>query len=159
VLIGNPITGEIYANTEQTEIYVHSQGNESSDINIISASGIPNDKLNFKQPIRIRITASGIYEYRGIDTQADAMYSAGANESNTQDPVYLSQIRFGTIQPFSGLQVFVTGAQYGDYYVADTELDAFDGTATDTSMASISPPATNNRKIGVLVQLDAANGV
>lgn len=157
VFIGNPDGGTIYVDENtRTEIYVHDDGATVSGASFISASGIPKDKVRFRQPILIKQSPNGSYRYVGIDDQSDTLYSAGNTETVTADPVYVEQIRYGTIHPYSGLSVLVVGAMYdGTYWVNDLIADAFDGTAEDTSMVSITPPTTNNRQIAVLIQLDA----
>ena len=157
--IGNPVTGNIFVdNATRTQVYVHGFGSEPSGTNAISASGIPKDKLRFGQPILIKLMDSGNYRFVGIDDTADNIYSSGLTEEATQEPVYPNQIRWGTLQPYTGLQAMVTAAMYGDDWVDDLISDAFDGTAQDTSASSITVPTTNNRQIGVLVQMDASTG-
>jgi hypothetical protein len=157
--LGDPVSCAIYRDAiTKTEIYVHGFGNDPSGVSVASANGLPKEYLVLGQPITIRLMDSGVYKFTGLYEQAGDLFNAGLTEENTQQPVYIDQLRYGTISPNGGLQVFVTAAPYGDNWVADIVADAFDGTALDTSAASIDVPTTNNRQIGVLVQMDASTG-
>lgn len=161
VFIGNQSTGEtVVPGSNGTQVYVYSSGGESGGVNIISASGIPKAKLNYGQPILIKKTPGGAYAFSRIDADVDEIYTQGLSEAPTQEPVLVSQIRWGTIHPVSAsLAVLVVGAWYGDTYVGDLVSAAFDGTAQDTGASSITVPTTNNRQVAVLIQMDATNGV
>lgn len=154
MVIGNPETGDVYADDAKTKIYAHIAGEEPSGLATLPASAIPIAKRTYGRPILVKPTARGTYRFVGLDDELDAEYSVGDSSTPDGEPVWVSQIRWGTIQPTGGLSVFVTGAFYDDTFVPDIVSDDFDGTVLDTLAVAVEPPTTNNRVKFVLVQLD-----
>jgi hypothetical protein len=157
VLIGNPaVNNQIFADTEETQIYVHSQGDTTQGVERISASGIPSEILKaYKRSILIRRSDSGAFVYAGVDTEYDEVYSQGQSTAIDQTPVQLNQLKYGILHRQSGLSLLLDGAMYGDDLVRDLITPDFvSGTVQDTDGNNIVVPTTNRRAIGVLVQLD-----
>lgn len=154
MLIGNPETQTIFANVEKTLVFVHTAGNEPGGLTTIPVSNIPRNKLLYDQPILVKTTPYGTLRFVALDDSLDVIYSQGIDTSHDATPVWVNQIRWGTIQPVGDMSVLITSATYNNVRVPDILTDAFDGTAIDTDSNPISPPSTNNRVIFVLIQIN-----
>lgn len=159
VAIGDPISGLIYADTNETLVYIHGLGNEADSISTISAD-IPKSKLIFNNPILIEQTASGVWVFYQGDPDAQVQFSAGITAVPDQTPVNLSQFEYGTLHPHSGMVLRVLAAMYGNDYAGDTLTGDFaTGTVQDTSSNNIVIPTTNNRALAVMIQVTPSTGV
>lgn len=155
VLIGNTVTGEIYTDSTETQIFVHTSGDITQGTERISSSNIQNGILTFNRPIKIRLNDAGLYEFAGLDTEFNDIYSLGSSTAIDQTPVQINQLKYGILHRQSSLILLVDGAIYGDNLVRDlTTPDFNSGTVQDTDGNNIVVPTTNLKAIGVLVQLD-----
>lgn len=160
VKIGDPSTNEVYADENETLIYVQGLGTESGALSTISVTLQDKDHLIFGNPILIEQTATGQWVIDRGDPEGQSQFMAGVSAIPNQTPVNLNQLEYGTLHPFSGLVFQVLPAMYGNDYVGTKYTGDFaTGTVQDTSAANIVIPTTNNRAIAVLVQMTASTGV
>lgn len=156
VLIGHPAKGQIiFTDDTESQIFVHNQGDITQGVERISASGIAKELLTYKRAILIRRNDSDVFEFAGVDTQYDEVYSLGTSTQIDQTAVQINQLTYATLQPQTSLILLVKGAMYGDDLVKDLSTpDFITGTVQDTDGANIVVPTTNLKAIGVLVQLN-----
>lgn len=159
-VLGSPIHNKaVYADTEQSLVYVHGLGAEPGAIETIPASGISKELLIYGQPILLEQNDNGQWVFYNVDTQADAQFRAGITAEHDQTPISLSQLDYGTIHPQTGLVLLVKAAMYDDTWVDNLLTGDFStGTVQDTSAANITIPTTNNKAKIVLIQVDPAAG-
>lgn len=154
VRLGNPETGELFVSDDTSLVYISGYGDESDGISTMPRAGIPREYLKLNQTITVK-KQKNAYAYVGIDIDTGGLFNEGIEDQHDQSPISISQLDFGTLQPYSGMVAVVKGMLYGDDAVIDLLTADFSASPNDTLSNPINIPTNNNRAIGVLVQLDA----
>ena len=159
-ILGHPDTGDVVvADSDKKGLYwIHGRGSEPGAV-MTATSRVPIRDLFRNAPVLVQSTINGDVIV-AIDPDSGGEFFDGFDDRNDQSPVKLNQLFYGTLHPdASVLRLLVIGAMYDENWVADQYTGDFaTGTVQDTTPANIVIPTTNNRAIGILIQVDPTTG-
>ena len=159
-ILGHPDTGDVaVSGVDKKGLYwIHSRGSEPGAVTT-ATSRVPARDLFRNAPVLVQPTVNGDVII-AIDPDGGGEFFDGFDDRNDQSPVKLNQLFYGTLHPdASVLRLLVIGAMYDEHWVADQYTGDFaTGTVQDTTPANIVIPTTNNRAIGILIQVDPTTG-
>lgn len=163
-LIGNPVDNAVFVDGTDKDglVWVHGIGEDASSA-FPATNELAKSELVFGAPVIVQRQVNS-WAIIGKDPQQTAKFWKGTN-ANDQQPVTVSQLMYGTLQPTPptpSMQVLVIGAMYKQggvsYRVPDQYTADFSTSPDDTTSTAIDIPTTNTKAIGVLIQLDATTG-
>jgi hypothetical protein len=156
--LGDPVTGQIRVNEADIIglVYVHGIG-ENPNSAYTAENRIGLTELVYDRPVEVGYTESGKYKIVGLAVE-DGQYMNGVN-LNDQVPVNRGQMLDGGLVPNDASDVLYVGTTYivddaPEHTTDQNTGNLIDGTTNDTSAVAIQPPATANKAIMVLVQID-----
>lgn len=156
MFLGNPAAeigdSPLYANDEKTRVWICDNVDSPNTRTAIPIPNIPKSKLVYGTAVIVKDSVNG-YVFQGLDTEYDSHFSEDDSQQISQQPIVLTQILYGTIQPAGAMSVTVKSAFYGALFVSDIVTGDVT-TLLDTLAAPITLPTTNNRTKGLLIQLD-----
>lgn len=161
--LGNPTSGQVAVSgvDRQGLVWVHGVGDDvQSAFTAVNALPFASRFLVYGLPILVRFRNER-YIVEQLDAEIFGEFLSSYDGAHDQTPVFVDQIFYGTIHPNpsgADMTVLTIGAFYGDDRVPDTFSADFSTSPLDTSARAINVTTTNNRAIGVLIQLDASTG-
>jgi len=163
--LGNPTDNSVEVEGADRDglVWVHGLGANPQGAEPALNDAIAPKNLIYGAPVRVKQDVNGLIIV-SRDMEFWDRFFAGVSHHD-QNPVYISQIMYGTLQPDTptkSMKALVIGAVYTQadtsYYVADQLTGDFSSGVLDTESNSITVPTTNTRAIGILVQLDVTTG-
>ena len=163
--IGNPVDFAIPVEGAKQAglIWVHGLGDNPQAAEPALNEAIDAAHLVYNAPVKVKRDDAGL-TIVSRDMQLWEQFFAGAVQHD-QEPVYLSQIMYGTLLPTEprSMKALVIGAMYtqgeSSYFVSDQFTGDFSAGVLDVNGSAITIPTTNTRAKAVLVQVSAADGV
>lgn len=158
--IGNPVdqTVLVTGTDKQDLVWIHGLGPDPTSA-YPAINNLPKESLVYGAPVLVRKTVNG-YVITTKDFDRWGKFWQGA-DAHDQQPVYLSQLMYATLQPTvpsPSMKVMVIGGMFTQddvsYRVPDQETADFSTSPDDVDSVSIDIPTTNTRALGVLVQVD-----
>jgi hypothetical protein len=125
----------------------------------VCASKLARSELRYGRPVLVKRSNDAL-TVESVDAARDADYMANYRIDIDRRPVRVEQILWGTLHPSnSAMKALLTGARYGLLWAGDQLTADFSASPDDVDSNPIDIPSTNNRAIGVLVQVDDAGAL